>query len=147
MAITAEKSVLELEHSSGGIHAIQGLDSTQYFKGMMVYVDANGKLAPVVGSAGATLVVCGVCQETVLTGASNTRKIQFNTGTFGFINAAAGIAQNDVGKEVYAIDNETVGVTAGTNAIAGIVYEVASTTLVFVTIQWPRNSSQTVDAT
>lgn len=140
MAIVAEKSVVELEHALGGVHAVLAADSTQFFKGMMVYVNAAGRLTPMVGSAGATFAAAGVCQETFLTGASNTRKIVFNSGVFKFINGASGIAQDDLNKFVYATDNETVAVTVGTNATAGSVYQV-DTDGVFVLIQWPRTTA------
>lgn len=134
---TVEKSVTELEHSLGGVHAILAADSTQFIKGMLVYVNAAGRLTPVVGSAGATFAVAGVCQETFLTGAGNTRKIIFNSGIFKVVNGAGGIAADDVNKFVFAQDNETATVTAGTNAVMGTVYQV-DTDGVFVLIAWPR---------
>jgi hypothetical protein len=105
-----------------------GFSSTQYYKGGMVALDtADGLVKKVVTST--TLVNMGVCIENVLTGAATTRKIRYRTGIFGpFANNGTTIAADDVGKECFAVDDNTVDLTNGgaTRSRAGIIYAVTA---------------------
>jgi hypothetical protein len=135
-AILAEKSVPELEHSSGGIHALVGADSTQFFKGALVGTDAAGKLINAVAGVGCLQVV-GVCQETFLTGVGNTRKITFNSGIFQVVGSVA-FALADLGEIAHILDNQTVSKTATNNAPAGTVYQVDSANVLWIQINYPK---------
>lgn len=142
-AITAERTATrELQSPFGMTHAYQGADSTQFWKGGIVAVDqADGKLKK--GATATTLVCVGVCEETRLTGVGNTRKIRSKTGVFGPFNnsaAADAIAADDVGKDCFMVDDQTVALTSGTNtrSKAGKIYDVDSTG-VYVAFAFPLN--------
>jgi hypothetical protein len=130
MALSNNKDVRELASSFGGPHAFQGANSTQFYKGGIVVLDqADGLMKK--GITATTLIAIGRCEENVLTGAANTRKINARSGIFGpFLNSAAAdaIAADDIGKDCFIVDDEQVALTNGTNtrSRAGEVYDVTS---------------------
>lgn len=107
----------------------QGADSTQFYKGGILVLDqADGKVKK--GFVATTLVCLGRSLETVLTGASNTRKIRAESGIFKWLNSSAGdaIAADDIGKDCFIVDDQTVALTNGTStrSKAGVVFGVDS---------------------
>jgi hypothetical protein len=126
-ALTADRDTLELASSISQRHAQVGADSTQFYKGGIVVLDqADGKLKK--AFVATTLVAIGRCEENVLTGTSNTRKINARSGIFKYANSASAdlIALTDVGKDCYLVDDQTVAKTNGTStrSKAGKVYDV-----------------------
>ena len=143
-ALTADRDTQELASSHAMEHAYVGTDSTQYFKGGMVCLStATGKL--VKGATATTLVAIGRCEENVLTGTSNTRKVRARSGIFRFLNSAAAdqIAADDIGKECFIVDDQTVALTDGTatRSKAGIVYDVDTNGDVWVSMRFPLSLS------
>jgi hypothetical protein len=104
--------------------------STQFYKGGILVLDqADGLLKK--GVTGTGLIALGVSLERYLTGAGNTRKIRVKNGIHGpFANSAAAdaIATDDIGKDCFIVDDQTVALTNGssTRSRAGKVAEVDS---------------------
>lgn len=133
-ALTAERDTKDRGVSWGTLHEFTATDSTQYWQGGMVAIDpATGLLIPAAIDDN-TLVVTGRCEESVLTGASTTRKIKVRSGVFNW--ASAGIDANDRGKQVYIADDQTVTLTAGDDASAGTIYDFDSDGC-WVNMPWP----------
>lgn len=123
-ALTDQRSTPEADHPARAVHAVLAADSTQFFKGGMVALNASGLL--VKASTSTTLRSAGRCRENFTTGVSNTRKIEFESGLFKYANSAAGdlIAQDDIGESCYFVDDQTVAIVATARSIAGTVYQV-----------------------
>jgi hypothetical protein len=108
--------------------------STAIYKGALVRISAAGYLAPCASESGA--VFAGVAFEKVnnsagAAGALECRVEQY--GTYEF--AAAGIVAADLGKKVYAADDNLVQLATGTNLqLVGKIVKVISATLVVVAI-------------
>ncbi|RJG46443.1 hypothetical protein [Mesorhizobium sp. DCY119] len=104
---------------SGGVAA-----ATTIYAGAMVMRNAAGYLTK--GTAALNLVGVGRAEERVINaGSAGAANLKYRAGTFRFANSAGadqiGIA--DIGKPVYAVDDQTVAKTSGTNtrSIAGYV--------------------------
>lgn len=119
-------------------------DSTQFYKGGLTVLDqADGKVKK--GFTATTLICIGVSQENLLTGTSNTRRLKARSGVWGpFANSAAAdaIAADDIGKDCFIVDDNTLALTNGTNtrSRAGQVYEVDASG-VWVAITFPLANS------
>lgn len=103
--------------------------ATKIYAGSLVVIDA-GYAAP--GRAATTLIAVGRAEKTIdnTDGAAGDLSVEVRRGAFKFKNSAAGdlIAQADVGKDCYIVDDETVAKTDGaaTRSIAGKVLAVES---------------------
>jgi len=134
------KTIVEKESGFGQLHEYPATDSTTYYKGGIVAISGStGKL--VKGSTATGLVAVGVCVESVTTGTSTTETIQARSGIFGpFANSASAdaIADDDIGKTCYIVDDATVALTDGSSSrsAAGTVYKV-ETAGVYVAIKFP----------
>lgn len=138
-ALTANRDTPELASPWAMEHAYLGTDSTQYFRGGLVCVSGStGRM--VKGSTATGLIAIGRCEEDILTGASNTRKIRARSGIFPFANSASAdeIAADDIGKDCFIVDDQTVALTNGTNtrSLAGKVYDVDASG-VWVAVRFP----------
>lgn len=120
MALTEERSTRELlcgalvyeyvRIAAGAIHA-----------GGIVAQNADGKAVAASDSAG--LVVLGRAENSAVSG----EEVRARTGAFLYSNGdgAEAIGSDAIGKLCHVVDDETVGLTGGTNAIpAGIVLDV-----------------------
>lgn len=139
-ALTADRDTLEKAAPFSSLCAEVGTDSTQYYKGGIVCIStATGKV--VKGSTAATLVAIGRCEENYLTGTSNTRRIKARTGIFKYANSAAAdlIAEDDIGKDCYIVDDQTVALTSNSSARsrAGKVHSIDTDGGVFVAFTFP----------
>src|SRR5690554_6562272 len=128
-ALTDNRDIPEKAHPASMIHGFQGANSTQFYHGGIVVIDqADGRLKK--GVTGTGLLCVGRCEEDVLTGASNTRKVKAKSGIFKWGNSAASdaIAADDIGKDCFIVDDQTVALTNGTNtrSKAGTIYDVDS---------------------
>jgi hypothetical protein len=103
--------------------------NTKIFAGSLVVVDA-GYAAP--GRTATGLITAGRAEATVdNTGGSAGAKVaEIRRGVFKFNNSSAGdaIAQADVGKVCYIVDDQTVALTSDSSARsrAGMIYQVES---------------------
>jgi hypothetical protein len=108
------------------------LASTKIFAGSMVAITAAGYAVPASDTAGLILVGRAEAQIDNSAGASGALDITVKRGTFSW--AATGMAISNVGDPVFALDDQTVGVTGGsTNKVyAGVIAEYVSATEVWV---------------
>ena len=104
------------------------------FKGAIVMSNATGFLAPAEALLNAKMA--GIAYEKVdnANGAAGDVDCKLlREGLFEL--SGAGFTQADIGKEVYASDDQTVSITQGTNEIAvGKIAQVTSATKVYVDI-------------
>lgn len=140
-ALAANKSsIVEKDSAFGMLHEYAATDSTTYYQGGIVCI--SGSTGKVVKGSTATGLICiGVCQESVTTGTSTTETIKAKSGIFGpFVNSASAdaIADDDIGKTCYIVDDATVALTDGSasRSAAGTVYKV-ETAGVYVAIKFP----------
>jgi hypothetical protein len=143
-ALAADTDIPERASPTSQLFAEVGTDSTQYYKGGIVCIStATGKV--VKGSTAATLIAIGRCEENVLTGTSNTRKIKARTGTFKYANSASAdlIAADDIGAPCYIVDDATVALTSNSSARsrAGIIEGVDTDGGVWVRFTLPNSVS------
>lgn len=128
-ALTGQRDTTERASAHSQLHSGVGLSSTQFYKGGIIAYDSVDGLVKK-GATSTTLIAIGRCEETVLTGTSNARRINGRSGIFKFGNSASAdlIAEDDVGKACYIVDDQTVALTDGsaTRSRAGIVDGVDS---------------------
>lgn len=108
---------------------IVGIDSDEFYKGaLLAYDQSDSKIKP--GAAATDLIAVGRCEQRVSTGASNTKTVRVKSGIFKWANSGGGdaIAADDVGKDCYIVDDQTVGLTDGTGSRskAGKIVQVDS---------------------
>ena len=128
--LDADRSTLERASSFPQYHHIIGKDSTQFYKGQLVGIDLDdGKLTGCT-AGDLTIRTLGRCEENVLTGTSNTRRIKVKSGCFYYASGGTyeAITVANRGDECFVVDDQTVGISGatGANALAGIVYDVDS---------------------
>ncbi len=138
--LSADRDTLEKASGYSQRHAEVGASSTQFYKGGIVVLDqADGLLKK--GFVATTLIALGRCSENVLTGAGNTRKINCKSGIFKYGNSSAAdlIAADDIGKDCFIVDDQTVALTNGgsTRSRAGKIYGVDADGGVWVAITFP----------
>jgi hypothetical protein len=139
-ALAADRDTPEYYTPWGMEHAEVGLDSTQFYKGGILCIDsADGKFKK--GVVSTTLTAIGRCEDSVLTGVSNTVKVRARSGIFKFGNSSAGdlIALVDIGKACYIVDDQTVAKTNGgaTRSVAGFVHDIDPDGSVWVAFKFP----------
>jgi hypothetical protein len=139
-ALAADRDTLE--KASGWSQRVGevGASSTQFYKGGIVVLDqADGLVKK--GSTGTGLIALGRCEENVLTGSGNTRRINARTGIYKYGNSASAdlIAADDIGKDCYIVDDQTVALTSNSSARsrAGKVFGVDSDGGVWVAFTFP----------
>lgn len=128
-ALTTDRDTPARDVSFQQEHGLIALSSHQFFKGGIVAVDqADGFLKK--GVTSTTLICVGRCEENILTGAGNTRRVKARSGIFKWLNSSAGdaILDDDIGKQCFIVDDQTVALTSGgsTRSVAGIIYGVDS---------------------
>src|SRR5690606_2063419 len=102
--------------------------STKINQGAMVAVNADGYAVPMATST--TLRGVGRASDTVdnSDGADGDLSIDVDVGIFAFANSADAdlIARDDIGKDCYGVDDQTVALTAATNtrSVAGKIFDV-----------------------
>ncbi len=138
--LAADRDTVERAHPGAHYHHILAKDSKQYYKGQLVGVDLDdGKLVGVT-AGDLTIQAVGRCEENVLTGTSNTRKIKVKSGCFRWASGASAeaITAAHRGQVCYVIDDQTVGISGatGANMIAGRIEDV-NTGGVDVFTMWP----------
>lgn len=91
----------------------------RFFNGSLVANDASGYAAR---PSATTDRILGVCWEAVdnTNGLDGAERVKFRRGIFPFASgtSADALTQADIGNDVYAIDDQTVGKTSGTSTRA-----------------------------
>ena len=139
-ALTAFRDTLEKAAPFSSLQAEVGASSTQFYAGGIVVLDqADGLMKK--GITGTGLIAMGRCEETYLTGAGNTRKIKARSGIFKYLNSASAdlIAADDIGKDCFIVDDQTVALTSATStrSRAGKIHSVADDGGVYVAFTFP----------
>lgn len=122
-------------HPARGTYPIKA--NVRIFKGAMVGLDSAGRAMPANTIANGCLRIVGKASATydnrtgsTLGGAAGAVDVEVEFGVFQFANSSStdAIAAADVGKVVYAVDDQTVALTSNTDLrpVAGIVTEVVS---------------------
>jgi hypothetical protein len=123
MASTEQRDTQERMSPVSDVHELLAADSITFIKGCLVAKNASGLL--VMASSTAGLIAMGRCEENVVTGIGNTRKVKFKTGTFKWNNAGANpVIQSGVGETCWIHDNDTVRQADDTSSQAGVVVEL-----------------------
>jgi hypothetical protein len=125
VALTSDRNTPRAE---GDIKSL-GVAATQLiYAGAIVMRNAAGYA--VEGATALNLIGVGRAEERVdnATGAAGDKVIRVRPGIYRFGNASAGdaITIADIGKPCYAVDDQTVAKTNGTNtrSIAGFIHDV-----------------------
>jgi hypothetical protein len=122
-AITEQRDTRERHVTYTNLWDHLAASSHTFIKGGMVAINATGLL--VMASSTAGEIPCGRCEENVVTGAGNTRKVKFKSGVFKWANeGTAPVVQATVGRDCFVQDNATVRVSDDTSSVAGKVVEL-----------------------
>lgn len=129
MALTANAQRVEKE---GRLIEFPVKTGVKIYKGALVKIAADGYLAPQAAEVGA--VHAGVayeyCDATGL--ASGVEKCRVETGRAFYMNGS-GFTVADIGKDVFASDDNTISTTQGSNQLlVGKIIEFVSATEVLV---------------
>lgn len=131
MALSAPRDTKEMASPFAFRHEALGGTSQDFYKGQLVAIDvSDGRLYPA-AAGDLNLQVCGRCEETYSTGASETAKsVKFKSGIFNYASGqtSEAITVADKGQVCYVVDDETVGIDGNSqaNALAGRIYDVDS---------------------
>lgn len=126
MAATTEARLTK--ERDGRRRAVGVEEGTKINQGAMVAVNASGFAVPM--SAATTLRGIGRAADTVdnTNGGDGDLSIEVDVGIFAFGNSASGdlIARDDIGKDCYGVDDQTVALTdgTGTRSVAGKIFDV-----------------------
>lgn len=124
MPLTVQRDTLERCVGWSMTHDVLALSSTTFFKGQMVAISAAGLLIPAVNSVAANTTI-GRCEENIVTGAGNTRKVKVRCSVFKWANKGGDlVTQALLYKDCFVEDDFTVKATVGTSATAGRVMEI-----------------------
>lgn len=106
----------------------------QFFQGSMAFADVAGRATDVQGDAGAQFLghVAAYCDNR--TGGAGAKRVLLMGGRYRAQVALTGVALTDIGKQVFASDNNTYALTSngGANSLVGRVvrYVQADTAVV-----------------
>lgn len=124
-ALSADRNTPRAE---GDLKSLSVAASQLIYAGAIVMRNATGY--GVKGATALNLVGAGVAQERVdnTAGVSGDKYVKVRVGRFRFANSSAGdlITIADIGGPAYAVDDQTVAKTSGTNtrSIAGFIADV-----------------------
>lgn len=140
VALADDRDTIEKAASHSQRHSGVGASSTQFYKGGIVVLDQADGLVKKATTA-TTLIALGRCEVNMLTGAGNTLHVNCRSGIFKYGNSASAdlIATDDIGKDCFLVDDQTVALTNGTNtrSRAGKVYGVDPDGGVWVAFTFP----------
>lgn len=134
----------------GGARAFLAANSQTFYNGALCMLDSSGLLRPA-GALAANRGCVGICEleparteaagtpNYLESGTSGDVKITVREGIFKMVGATLG--QDDTGKLVWALDDQTVDETApaastGQCPIAGVLDEYISASLAYVAVSW-----------
>lgn len=124
-ALTKERPTPEI---AGTLREIPVAADTIIYQGAMVAINASGYAVP--ASTATTLKIVGRAEETAdnRNGAAGAINVTTKRGVFRYGNSAStdAIARKDAESTCYAVDDQTVALTNGTNtrSAAGIIHDV-----------------------
>lgn len=128
MALSADRNT----PARDGDYIVLGVAAAKkLYAGALVALDASGYATP--GATATTLKGLGRCEALAdnSSGAAAAINATIKRGIFRWANSSAAdeIADDDIGKRCYIVDDQTVALTngSGTRSVAGIIYDVDST--------------------
>ena len=125
MALTADRNT---PYRDGDSIVLGVATLKKIYAGSLVALDANGYATP--GATATTLKGLGRAEEQVdnSSGLDGALTVEIRRGIFRWANSSAAdeIADDDIGKRCYIVDDQTVALTNGTNtrSVAGIIFDV-----------------------
>lgn len=125
MPLTSDRPTRE---RSGDLREPPVKAATKIYAGAMAGVDASGWAVPM--STALNLKALGRAEHQVdnSDGANGDARVRIKAGIFQFANSADAdaIARSDIGADCYAVDDQTVAKTSGTNtrSVAGKIFDV-----------------------
>lgn len=139
-ALAGNRNTPELAIIAGGFveREIDVAASVKLYAGALVCVTAAGYATP--GATATTLIAMGRCEELAdnSAGVAGAIKARVKPGVFKFANSSAAdqIAADDIGKDAYVVDDQTVALTDGTStrSKAGKIVGVDTDGGVFVAV-------------
>lgn len=100
MALTESKNLMEKYDPGATREEFLGSDSTQYFKGGLVGISSStGRLVKLTNAV--TVNSVWICEDEVLTGVGNTKRIGVRSGIFKLLNGDAIADPADIGKRAF----------------------------------------------
>ena len=141
-ALTADR---DTERRGGEFKVIPVAASVKIFAGSMVCANATGYAAPAADTANFRFQ--GIAEEYVdnSAGADAAKTVKVRRGVFELTTAGAAIT--DVGKHVFATDDQTVALNGTTNAVyVGRIFQFVSATSVFVDTREKRLALEQADS-
>lgn len=108
--------------------------STKIYAGSLVSVNPAGYAIPA-DKTTAGQVVRGVADEYIdnSSGSNGDLSVRVSVGVFGFVNDGNAIAQADIGKRCFVVDDQTVAdETEGSDVVAGVVDSIGGDGFVYV---------------
>lgn len=135
----------DTERRAGDQKVLPVKAATKIFAGSIVCRDSNGYAVPGADTAG--FVYQGIAEEYVdnTLGADGALTVRVRRGVFELVTAGAAIS--DVGKPVFATDDQTVALNGSTNAVyVGTIYQFVSATSVFVDTRERRTALEQADS-
>jgi len=128
--MAALADAIEVAEKDGVIHAAPVAVDIIYRGALVVYGTA-GFLEP--AATGAGVIFAGIAEETVDNSAGSAGDLVCRYKKEGiYLLTGAGLAQSDVGEQVYASDDQTITKTSTNNAAVGKIVEYVSATQVWV---------------
>jgi hypothetical protein len=124
--MAAAAAAREAQRTDGKLKSVPVAASTKVYKGTLVAINSSGYAVPAADTANFKLA--GVAYETVdnSSGANGDKSVRVEKSGEFEMNGS-GLAQGDLGKEVYVTDDNTVQTAANTNGMkVGAIAEVVS---------------------
>ena len=134
-ALTADRDTVKKD-GKNSVYDVAA--STVIYKGAIVCLNTSGEAVPMTVST--TLAKAGKAKETVdnSAGAAGDKQVAVEHGIFKYDSGTSGdlIEADDIGKDCFGIDDQTVGLTNGgsTRSKAGVIHGVDTDGGVFVQI-------------
>ena len=139
VALTTTRDTDERASSFSMAHEYGVATAVNIFQGAMVGLNAAGFLQPMV-TAVATQNAVGRAEEAAdnTAGANGAITCKVRSGIFKWVNDAGNtIVQADIGDDVYAEDDQTVGNVMGALSVAGTMYEIDADGGIWVATAYP----------
>lgn len=106
----------------GQLVALPQEANTRIYAGALVARNGNGRAVPAADTAGLVVIGRAEAQFNNTDGAAGALTVTAGRGVFAYSHS--GLTQADIGKTVYAADDQTVTLTPGNRVVAGVLVDV-----------------------
>lgn len=111
-ALTANKSRLTRNEGAKQLGSGVGADSSTFYAGALVCHNNAGKIA--VAADTASFKIAGICKSYLVTGSSNTARVEFEFGHEEWVADDGNVAAASIGLDATILDSGTASVAATT---------------------------------